>query len=92
MSEDRAVSIRVIGKVQGVWFRASARTVAQTLSITGRVSNQPDGTVHIVASGNADAIQEFIAWCRQGPELARVQFVEVSETENPGYQTFEIAR
>lgn len=92
MIESRSVAIRVIGRVQGVWFRASTKSIANTLRLTGRVSNQHDGSVYIEASGNKGSIDEFIAWCRKGTELARVDRVEVSDIDDPGFTTFEISR
>ncbi len=69
--------IWVSGRVQGVWYRATARDVAQRLGLTGWVRNLPDGRVEIVAEGDETALEEFIKWCWEGPPLARVDNVEV---------------
>ncbi len=69
--------IWVSGRVQGVWYRATARDVAQRLGLAGWVRNLPDGRVEIVAEGDETALQEFIKWCWEGPPLARVDNVEV---------------
>jgi len=92
MTSVRSVSIRVKGRVQGVWFRASAKAVAERLHLTGFVSNARDGSVYIEASGSMEAIDDFISWCRRGPELARVETLEISDIEPQMISSFEIRR
>jgi acylphosphatase len=62
----------VRGKVQGVFFRASARDVAQELGITGHAVNLPDGTVEVLACGSAGALNSMGQWLRRGPAMAKV--------------------
>lgn len=64
------------GKVQGVWFRASARDQALALGLRGHARNLADGRVEVLAVGTEAAIDELIAWLRQGPPLARVDELE----------------
>ena len=92
MTTLRTVSISVRGKVQGVWFRASAKAIAERLSITGLVANRSDGSVYIEAAGYPEAIEEFIAWCKKGPEFARVDHIEVDDIARPPFSSFEIQR
>jgi acylphosphatase len=66
----------VSGKVQGVWFRASAHEQAQTLGLRGYARNLPDGRVEVLAVGDAVAIDALAAWLRQGPPRARVDDLE----------------
>jgi acylphosphatase len=73
------VRVVVRGRVQGVFFRASAARIARELGLTGSVSNRPDGAVEVVVAGQPETVERMIAWCRRGPELARVDSVEVSE-------------
>jgi acylphosphatase len=75
----RRVRIVVRGRVQGVFFRASAARVAHELGLTGSVSNRPDGAVEVVVAGEPEAVERMIAWCHRGPELAEVDSLEVSE-------------
>ncbi|MGX5820564.1 acylphosphatase [Chitinophaga lutea] len=82
--------ITVKGNVQGVYFRATARSVAVRLGLTGAVKNLPDGNVWIVAEGPADAMQEFIDWCRLGPTGAKVSSLEIVEGPVEEYRGFEI--
>ena len=66
----------VSGKVQGVWFRASARDQALELGLRGNARNLADGRVDVLAVGDEAAIDGFAAWLRQGPPLARVEELE----------------
>ena len=77
----------VSGKVQGVFFRASARSEALALGISGHANNLPDGRVEVLAWGDADALNAFETWLRRGPPLARVDEVrrtDMADPENPG--------
>ncbi len=74
-------SIRVTGKVQGVFFRASTRNEAQRLGLHGWVRNEPDGSVRIEAEGNEGALDQLVAWCHHGPTQARVTEVIVQAGE-----------
>jgi acylphosphatase len=73
--------VRVRGKVQGVYFRASARERALSLRLSGLVRNEPDGSVYAEVQGSREAVDAFVAWCRRGPERAVV--VEVQAADAP---------
>jgi acylphosphatase len=86
-------TIRVHGRVQGVWYRAATADEARRLGLGGAVSNLPDGSVEVVASGPRAALERLIAWCRRGPPLARVDAVEVAWHDEPRrFPSFSIAR
>jgi acylphosphatase len=88
----KTVSIIVTGKVQGVFFRQSTREIATILGINGEVKNMPDESVHIIATGSADQIEQFLQWCRQGPPKAKVSDVTVEEMPLKSFDKFAIAR
>jgi len=69
----------VTGKVQGVFFRQSARLEANRLRVRGLARNLPDGSVEVVARGSAAAVEELHQWLRRGPAQARVE--DVRETD-----------
>ena len=72
----------VIGKVQGVFFRHSARLEANRLGLKGLARNLPDGSVEVVAQGNAAAVEALHQWLSRGPAQARVDEVrEIDVTE-----------
>jgi acylphosphatase len=67
----------VQGRVQGVYYRASARDHARRLNLTGWARNCPDGSVELVVEGERRQIEQLIAWCHKGPPAAVVTQVEV---------------
>ena len=80
----------VSGRVQGVFFRASTRTEALRLGLNGYARNVADGSVEVLASGDAAALDELERWLHIGPPAARVQSVqrvESAESMSEGFQT-----
>jgi acylphosphatase len=71
------VSLKITGRVQGAYFRASAQQEAAKLGLTGWVMNCADGSVAALAEGNRVELEKFIAWCHDGPPGARVAAVNV---------------
>lgn len=81
----------VSGRVQGVFFRASAQERAQELGVTGWASNLPDGRVEVRACGDRDSVEAFRAWLEQGPPAAEVERVEATEEPfDPDLVRFEV--
>lgn len=77
----------VTGRVQGVGFRWAIRDRAIALGITGWVRNRRDGTVELHAEGTEPAVNSFARWFREGPPLARV--ADVALSEEPATQATE---
>jgi acylphosphatase len=88
---DTLYSIRIAGRVQGVFYRASARAEADRLGLRGFVRNESDGSVYAEAEGEREALDRFVAWCRVGPAHARVDHVEIREGEPQGRVGFKVA-
>ena len=87
----KKVKIKMFGRVQGVWFRESAKKKAHELEINGWIRNEPDGTVYAEVEGEDEKIEKFIEWCQEGPELSKVEKVEIEEVGNlKGYKDFEV--
>jgi acylphosphatase len=82
--------VHVAGRVQGVWFRESCRDRAWGAGVAGWVRNLDDGRVEIVLEGPPAAVDEVVAWCRDGPPRARVDRVGVVEEEPVGEQGFRV--
>lgn len=80
----------VSGRVQGVYYRASARREAEALGLTGWVRNLPDGRVELVAMGSEHALRQLQDWLWRGPSDARVTDVTRERTEHPPLPRFEI--
>lgn len=88
----KRLNITVSGKVQGVFFRASTKAVADQLGVKGIIRNQAGGSVYIEAEGDDFSLDSFLDWCKEGPEKAVVQNVEVVEAELKNYRNFDIVR
>ncbi|MEA2349773.1 MAG: acylphosphatase [Thermoleophilaceae bacterium] len=84
----RRVVVR--GDVQGVFFRDSTRSEAERRGVAGWVANRGDGTVEAVFEGDADAVEELVAFCRSGPSRADVRDVDVTEEEPEGLDGFSV--
>ena len=91
--EKTRVRLKIAGRVQGVYYRATTVQEAQKLRLTGWVMNCPDGSVEAVAEGSRQKLEELIAWCHQGPDGARVTQVDVHwETPQNNFSSFNIKR
>lgn len=86
------LQITVTGIVQGVFFRASTKAVADQLGVKGIVMNQPDGSVYLEAEGDQFALEQLLEWCHEGPEDARVEQVSIREGEVKNYRNFEVVK
>jgi acylphosphatase len=87
------VHLLIEGRVQGVFYRASAKQMADKLGITGWVKNTPEGNVEILAKGKEGDIEEYINWCKQGPPKAVVTNLAVTKKDDTlVLQGFEILR
>jgi acylphosphatase len=69
----------VSGRVQGVYYRASAREQAQRLGLAGYARNLDDGRVEVLIVGEPAAVDSLIQWLRVGPPAASVSAVAVQE-------------
>lgn len=85
-------TIRVIGKVQGVFFRAETNELAKKLKLTGYVKNEVDGTVVMEIEGKKDDVKQLIEWCKKGTSKSEVTRCEVHDGELKQYASFEIRR
>ena len=74
---EQRVLILVKGRVQGVFFRASAAQTASEFGIRGHVENLTDGNVRIVAEGETENLEKLIEWCGEGSPHAKVESVEL---------------
>ena len=80
----------VRGRVQGVFFRAEARSRANSLALDGWVRNEPDGSVEAVFEGRRERIESMVEWCRRGPRGARVEAVETVWEDPEGLVGFRV--
>lgn len=66
---------RVSGRVQGVFFRVSARDQARSLGVQGFVGNLPGGDVEVVVAGSQEGVEAMVKWLHHGPAHAQVSAV-----------------
>jgi acylphosphatase len=83
-------AITVTGKVQGVFFRDTARRVATELGLVGFARNEPDGSVYIEVEGEESALKQFLAWCHTGPSAAKIENLTHSIKEPTAHTGFTI--
>lgn len=83
------LNIKIYGKVQGVFFRVKANEQAEKLNIKGFARNESDGTVYIEAEGEKENLDKFIEWCKKGPQLARVEKIEVTSSDLKNFTSFD---
>ena len=89
--EGERAHLYIHGKVQGVYYRASALDTAIQLGITGWVRNLPNGSVEIVAEGSRKQLNQFIEWCKVGPPGATVSDINVRrDVQDREFSTFKI--
>ena len=86
----RTVHLIIKGRVQGVYYRASAKDVAREVGVTGWVKNMPDGNVEVMAFGTEDQLNALFEWLRQGPPTAKVAAVETKSVAWQKHPFFEI--
>ena len=77
----KRLEAQVYGLVQGVFFRHFTQIQARQWGLVGTVTNQPDGSVHVMAEGPKADVERLLEWLQHGPELARVDRVDVCWSE-----------
>ena len=88
----KTVHIVIKGKVQGVFFRASAREEGERLGLVGWVKNTRQGDVEALVTGSNEAVAQFIDWCQKGPSRAHVSEVVTAEKDLETFPSFTIIR
>lgn len=89
----KRIHLVVRGRVQGVYFRATAQREARQHGLCGWVKNRSDGSVELVAEGEEDDVKDFLSWAHSGPSTARVDDVDVRWRSYTGeYTDFRITR
>jgi acylphosphatase len=78
------------GRVQGVGFRIFLADQAIKVGVTGYVRNLEDGRVEAALEGPRDAVDRVAAWCREGPDMAHVSSLEVTDDDPTGDREFAI--
>ena len=90
MVDAATVRMRISGRVQGVFYRAWATEHARALRLKGWIRNRSDGSVELLADGEADKVDRFIALCRQGPPAAQVDHVAIEHVDEQAPGSFQV--
>lgn len=91
MEKQTQLHVLITGRVQGVFFRARTKEVADRLGVRGWVKNLPEGSVEAVFEGDAPLVQEMMQWCHQGPPLSVVDQIKIRSSGSPsGFKDFQI--
>ena len=88
-SDRRAVTVKIEGRVQGVFYRAWTKETARVLGLDGTVCNMDDGTVEATFSGPAELVADMLRRCAEGPKDARVTKVTIIQeggSVQPGFK------
>ena len=88
----KTAHLLIKGRVQGVYYRASARDMARKFGLTGWVQNTDAGEVEMKVTGEEQVFDQFIDWCKIGPPNARVDEVTVMDSSLSFFDKFEIRR
>ena len=86
------LNITIKGKVQGVFYRASTKAVADQLGVRGTIKNEANGDVFIEAEADNATLEMFLDWCHEGPQDAQVTAVESNEGDLKNYRNFEVLK
>jgi acylphosphatase len=86
----QTVNLLIKGKVQGVYYRNAAKEEADKLGVTGWIKYISEGRVEAMATGNKEQLQQFIQWCRRGPEKAIVKDVIITPLSLQQFNDFTI--
>ena len=88
----KTVHLLISGKVQGVFFRAQAKHVAERYNIKGWIKNTQDAKVEALITGETANVDEFIKWCKTGPEEAKVDNISISPMPETKFDKFQVSR
>ena len=80
----------VSGRVQGVWYRDSARREADRLGVAGSATNQRDGTVQLEVEGPSASVDAFLTWAADGLPRAQVDAILVEDLQPEGQAGFVV--
>ncbi len=87
----RHLKLQILGKVQGVYFRAEVKNLAESLGLRGYAQNQEDGSLIVVAEGTNEDLSILKDWCKHGPDLAEVEELKEEWTDEfKDYPDFSI--
>lgn len=82
----------ISGKVQGVFYRATAKRIADGMGVKGWIRNLDSGEVEALICGTETQVDHFIEWARSGPDLASVNKIEIINEQEEFFEKFIIKK
>lgn len=82
----------VSGKVQGVFYRATAKKVADEFGVKGWIKNLGNGDVEAYICGTETQLKNFIEWARRGSHLSSVEKIEIFDEKEEFFGSFQIKK
>lgn len=89
MQKKLCIHCFISGRVQGVWFRAHTKELADQLTLSGWAKNLPDGRVEVLACGDSEKLAVLHDWLKKGPPLAEVKETSYEELDWQEYAGFK---
>jgi len=86
------IHLTIKGRVQGVFYRATAKEVADEIGLKGWIKNTDNDDVEATVTGNDEQLKKFIDWCWQGPQRAKVEDVLTEIVEDEMFDDFKVIR
>lgn len=88
--KNKGLHFIIIGRVQGVFYRANTQRKANELGITGWARNLPDGNVEVTAFGDEQQLEIFTQWLWEGPTAARVEDIVITDAQVEEFANFSV--
>ena len=87
----KTLKVKIIGTVQGVFFRKFVKEIAEELKVRGYVRNLEDGNIEIVIEGRDEKVNEMLSRCKKGPNHSEVKEIETEEIKHQGFENFKVS-
>ncbi|MEE8294393.1 MAG: acylphosphatase [Sphingomonadales bacterium] len=90
MPNSKAIKVRIIGQVQGVFFRVWVKEKADNLGVMGWIRNRLDGDVEGLFVGPEEAVDALVEVCREGPKPALIDEIKIEPAQGVVPANFQI--
>ena len=89
----KCLRLEIYGRVQGVFFRANVKKIADDKGVVGWIKNNTDGSVSVLAQGEEEKLNEFILKIKNSPGASKVENIKTKWSEsNEEFKDFRVSR
>jgi len=88
----KATRVYIFGTVQGVFFRNFIKDNADKLDLVGYVRNKEDSSIEAWFEGDGEKVDKMIEVCKQGPEHAIINRLDIIEEKLQDMKEFKIIK